>query len=115
MKITERERWPDLVRGIAIILVIIGHTIQYVKYNNVNYEEDGVFLFIYSFHMPLFMFVSGYLFKSYVDRYSFIEGVWRKARSLLVPIIVWGILYCSILSYGLIVINKNICFLCFQL
>lgn len=43
-----REAWIDCARGIAILLVIVGHTISGVL--------SGA---IYSFHMPLFFIFSG--------------------------------------------------------
>lgn len=43
-----RELWIDCARGIAILLVIVGHTISGVL--------SGA---IYSFHMPLFFIFSG--------------------------------------------------------
>jgi fucose 4-O-acetylase-like acetyltransferase len=55
---TLRENNLDFLKGIAIILVVVGHTIQYRT--NIN-DFDSVFLFrfIYSFHMPFFLFLSG--------------------------------------------------------
>ena len=50
----KRIEYLDVARGIAIILVIIGHIFK-----------DGVlWRFIYSFHMPLFIIVSGYFYKN---------------------------------------------------
>ena len=51
----KRDSTIDIMKGIGIILVILGHAIQnnYVPLNKV----------ILSFHMPLFFFVSGMLFK----------------------------------------------------
>ena len=40
----------DAARGIGIILVVIGHTIPFDSYANA---------FVYSFHMPLFFFITG--------------------------------------------------------
>ncbi len=46
-----RLQYIDVLKGIAIILVLIGH-------RSVN---EYVTVFIYMFHMPLFFFISGYL------------------------------------------------------
>ncbi|CAA7599593.1 Acyltransferase family [Acididesulfobacillus acetoxydans] len=48
-----RNKVLDAVRGLGILLVILGHT---------NGRPQLLMKFIYSFHMPLFFFVSGYLF-----------------------------------------------------
>lgn len=56
----------DVMKGIGIILVVAGHAIQYGsgrEYLHANcYFENGIFAFIYSFHMPMLMLCSGYLF-----------------------------------------------------
>ena len=57
-----RNLYIDLIKGIAIITVIIGHLIQYTSVGNFNFYENYIYKFIYSFHMPLFMLISGYLF-----------------------------------------------------
>lgn len=43
----------DIARGLAIILVVIGHSGTY------KYIRDSIYLF----HMPLFFFISGILLK----------------------------------------------------
>ena len=49
----KRVQYIDIARGIAIILMVIGHTIdQGVKRN-----------IIFSFHMPLFIIISGFFYK----------------------------------------------------
>ena len=48
----ERNRIIDMAKGIGIILVIIGHTFCSSSY---------VHQFVYTFHMQLFLFVSGYV------------------------------------------------------
>lgn len=51
-----RDQRLDIAKGIAIILVVIGHTIQ-TRFN--NFDDVLGFRMIYSFHMPLFVFLSG--------------------------------------------------------
>lgn len=75
---TLKTRLPyiDSLKGFAILLVVLGHVLQ-------HYYPDGNFCYraIYSFHMPLFMFVSGYV------SYKAVEwGVVKKrAIQLLIP------------------------------
>ncbi|MEE3325234.1 MAG: acyltransferase family protein [Methanosphaera sp.] len=52
----------DIIRGIAMIFVLWGHSIQYCCVGYFDFFENFVFRFIYSFHMPLFIFISGYAF-----------------------------------------------------
>ncbi len=48
----EKIQWIDMVRGGAILLVVIGH----------SGCPSLIYNFIYSFHMPLFFVISGYLY-----------------------------------------------------
>ena len=63
---TERNTYFDFVKGILIIMVVAGHCLQYgfgSGYTNSEaYFDDPMFRAIYSFHMPLFMLISGYFF-----------------------------------------------------
>ena len=52
-----REYKYDNIKFILIFLVVLGHIIEDVP--NLN----GIYLIIYSFHMPLFIFISGYFSK----------------------------------------------------
>lgn len=58
---SERNDYIDFLKGCLIFLVLWGHCIQFVGYNNDRFWWDPVFKAIYMFHMPLFMAVSGYL------------------------------------------------------
>lgn len=59
----------DVLKGFAILLVVLGHAI-YETYS----ENNIVFRMIYSFHMPLFMFLSGlpYLFSLFLHFFGVI-------------------------------------------
>lgn len=73
------------MRGIAIILVVFGHTIlRDVK----NAEEQWYLIFIYTFHMALFMFLGGYLSHGKLG----FSWLFKRAWMLLVPFFVWQII-----------------------
>ena len=55
----ERLIWADALKGLLMILVIIGHAIQTVEQEAC--ETNHLWNIIYSFHMPAFMAVSGWL------------------------------------------------------
>ena len=69
--VMKRKRWIDVLKGIGATLVLFGHLI---------YSESFLKIFIYSFHMPLFFFIGGYLFKYEVNLKRFIL---KKSRRLL--------------------------------
>lgn len=94
---SERELLPDLLRGFAIILVVLGHCIQEGSGEAYRTEQlyfnDRLYQFIYSFHMPLFMMISGYLswkgIEGAKEKSARISLLKRRARSLLIPIFAW--------------------------
>lgn len=53
-----RLLWADSLKGLLMILVILGHAIQ--GYMPEACFHNHVWNLIYSFHMPAFMAVSGY-------------------------------------------------------
>ena len=89
---TLSRRYINAAKGIAIFLMLWGHCIQYCCVNSFDYFEDPVFKAIYSFHMPLFMLLSGYVFSFSLAKRDFKTLVVRRTQSLLQPIIMVQIL-----------------------
>lgn len=54
-----RDNRISNIKGILIILVVFGHVLEADKARYINVYE-----YIYSFHMPVFIFISGYLSKN---------------------------------------------------
>lgn len=71
-----RIEWVDIAKGVAIILVIVGHSLEY---------SSGMRNVIYSFHMPLFFLLSGYTYRMANDRATFIRHVKKGCKHLLLP------------------------------
>lgn len=67
MEKKERILWIDALKGFTIIFVIIGHVLLGYTNNNTFPEFQEIMLkinyWIYSWHMPLFMVISGFAFK----------------------------------------------------
>ena len=87
----ERLQYIDIAKGICILLVVTGHILQF---NFTGCGKDTNFSFIYSFHMPVFMLLSGYvaaLAQRQVDGKYALNFVWKKFRSLAIPYYVWGL------------------------
>jgi len=84
----KRVKWIDIAKGIGIILVVLGHS-------NWFFAQATTTMFIqkyiYSFHMPLFFFLSGYLFIK--EKYpSFKAFFIKKVKTLLIPYFFFSIL-----------------------
>ena len=54
-----RNYLVDNLKVILIFLVVFGHTIEY--YIGQSAILRGIYMYIYIFHMPLFVYISGYL------------------------------------------------------
>lgn len=77
----ERIEWIDIAKAIGIILVIAGH----------SYNDCGLINWIYSFHMPLFFFLSGLTFT--VNDRTITGFIKRKVKSLLIPYLMYSFVY----------------------
>lgn len=90
MQTQNRNPIIDYSRGIAMFLVLWGHSIQCIGGDGLFFQNPLVKC-IYSFHMPLFMMISGYLF--YFGKNQKFSVILRKRLiSLGFPFVVWGIL-----------------------
>ncbi len=80
------------MRSMAIILVVYGH---YGALPVTGLLES--YLPLYSFHMPLFLFISGYLFHDFAAR-DYGRFAWRKTKHLALPLLGWNIVYAGIVT-----------------
>ncbi|AVQ32683.1 acyltransferase [Staphylococcus muscae] len=70
-----RDAFFDNARAALIFLVVFGHLIH--PYTSEQPFLTAIYLLIYSFHMPAFLFISGYFAKN-VGREGYIEKVGKK-------------------------------------
>lgn len=89
-----RDPYLDIMKGLAILLVVVGHAIQSLP----NYQDGLVFRTIYSFHIPLFMFLSGAV-ASYSSSPMDRKFVWKKFLLLVVPFAAWAVVSSIIRSW----------------
>lgn len=62
---SERSSKWDIIKFIMIFLVVIGHAADY--YTSDSEKMKSLFFFIYTFHMPVFIFISGLFAKRTVN------------------------------------------------
>ena len=79
----------DLLKVFAIFLVIYGHVL--LHFSQENYMLNGMFLWISTFHMPLFMTISGFFAYSMKNQ-SFSGVLCKRSRQLLLPCLSWSII-----------------------
>ena len=77
----ERSLTLDIARALMIVLVVIGH---YDPVNAPNWYQT-LLKFIYTFHMPVFLFVSGYVYIATKKEESYLSFLYKKVKRLLVP------------------------------
>ncbi len=68
LKTDRIEKW-DLLRALLIFLVVLGHTADY--YTSGSSKMQALFIFIYSFHMPCFLFLDGMFSKRNVNNKNY--------------------------------------------
>ncbi len=83
-----RINWLSVLQGWSMLLVVIGHvTLTNVFQDPETPVSAEIERIIYSFHMPLFMFISGFLF--YLTKIGrnkrYVETIGDKAKRLLIP------------------------------
>lgn len=98
MEKTNRIDFFDNLKFILITLVVVGHFIQFQLNTGV---DKGVFLFIYSFHMPLFIFVTGLFAKSVIN------GDSKKRLNKIISYIIFYVFYKLLLFIILNLILKQ--------
>lgn len=85
----------DVLKGITILLVVIGHAVQGVvssEHLTISTEYSSIFILkkiIYGFHMPLFFIIAG-LFVSSWSKRNFKEAVSQKISRLVIPYFIWS-------------------------
>lgn len=80
-----RNYLVDNLKVILIFLVVFGHTIEY--YIGQSEILRGIYMYIYMFHMPLFVYISGYLSQKSS------KSTLKIISSLLIPYVFFNILW----------------------
>lgn len=78
---TNRLLWADVTKGFAILLVILGH---------ISIHNQNIRLVIYSFHIAVFFFISGFF--SNVNNLDIKDYLKKNIKQLLIPVWFFGII-----------------------
>lgn len=91
----KRDKRIDAIKGFLIILVVLGHVLGN---DDLDVASKCCKSFIYTFHMPLFVLVSGYLTTIKSD----INVFWRGIINIFVPLCVFQSFYfiCILITGG---------------
>jgi len=92
LKTQDRNYLIDNSKGLLIFLVVLGHSLEFIRK---DYEVARLlYVFIYEFHMPVFVFISGYLSKN-VEK-----GRRNAVRNFLTPFLLFNIIWNLITLIG---------------
>lgn len=89
-KKTGRNLAVDTLRGIAILFVVLGHTIA-CSVNNAN--QSVLLNIIWTIQMPMFFLISGYVVRysrGIIDGKTFADHIKRRTITYLWPWVVWS-------------------------
>ena len=98
----KRESWIDYTKLFACLLIVIGHLLQGLNKANITWNENFYYYidkFIYIFHMPLFMCLSGYLYIKYTEinnKKDYVEFIKKKLLNLGIPYVIFYLAYVAI-------------------
>lgn len=93
----ERNIKLDILRGIAALIVVLGHAIQLFD----AHDKSVLYNIIFSIQMPLFMLISGFsvvFSKQITDFTTYKNALKKKSLMLLLPWFVWSVLYYVLLG-----------------
>ena len=96
MQAHKREIWADVAKGLAIVFVVYGHAYRGLREANLLSDSPAwaiVDYVIYTTHMPVFFFITGYFFDASIRKGG------RKFWSGRLAVLVWPYLLWSFLQF----------------
>ena len=102
----ERNKNIDVLKGIAIILVVWGHVIQLMGVQPYPFDNN-IWKAIYLFHMPLFFLISGFVSRNAIER-NFKDLCISRFKTLFLPAFIWTVvLYILQVILGIAPVSKG--------
>jgi fucose 4-O-acetylase-like acetyltransferase len=120
MDSAKRLEWIDTLKGFAILLVVMGHVLHtFNTYNAFPDNNIGVVAekVIYSFHMPLFIMISGFVFATAysMDKPNNKSRYITQLVNIAMLYFLWSIIFSGIKIIGSRWVNNEITLLNFAL
>lgn len=101
---TTRIRFFDELKGFAIMLVVIGHVMQF----SFGFKQSNIVDSLSIFHMPLFFVISGYFaLKKNNRRTTLLSLFIHRTVQLLIPLCIWSCIFCLLKDINLIDLIQN--------
>lgn len=80
----QRLHYFDVIKGIAIILVVMGH-VMYFGIHNI--DKAFILKSLDKIHMPLFFFISGYFTYKFSDNKVVLPNLFSRFKQLIIPLV----------------------------
>lgn len=102
---SKRLDYIDYAKGLGIILVVAGHLIGEAEMEFAG--AQGIRMFIYQFHMPLFFMISGFTLELSFSRYGEYGSIRlaKRALMLLVSYLFWSCIYLYLVKFSGVRVN----------
>lgn len=102
----------DLLQGVAMVWVIIGHHL----FDFMPAIYQAIHYYIYSFHMPFFIFISSFLIAYSYKEVPYRTYVYKKFHKFFLPYVLVGIMVIALsaLKEGIRIVPNNILYLIFS-
>jgi fucose 4-O-acetylase-like acetyltransferase len=78
-----RDPWFDNAKMALVLLVVVGHSWTLLPHDAVN---DHLYDFLYAWHIPAFVFLTGYLSRSFTWAP---HRLWQLVRTVVVPYVIF--------------------------
>jgi fucose 4-O-acetylase-like acetyltransferase len=101
---SKRIEWIDFGKGITILFVMLVHVIEGVYktsgYENYDSISKILMAIIFTFIMPVFFALSGYLYHGSNNVRTYLTGLGKKAVNLFIPYIIFSVVYVVLQHFG---------------
>lgn len=95
----KRIYWVDYAKAVGIILVVYGHVMRGIYNADIEIPKEFYDLtnsIVYSFHMPLFFFLSGvFFYRSFLKRGG-VKLINSKIDTIVYPYLIWSVVQGSV-------------------
>jgi fucose 4-O-acetylase-like acetyltransferase len=78
-----RDPWFDNAKMALVLLVVVGHSWTLLPHNDVH---DHLYDFLYAWHIPAFVLVTGYLSRSFTWES---RRMWQLVRTVAIPYVIF--------------------------
>ncbi len=92
----KRVEWIDSIKGLAIILVVLGHCGHSIFFNAVYY-----------IHLPIFIIVSGYIISLQLNYKSSKEIIRRRIETIIWSYFTFGMMRCVLIGLKCAILRTN--------